>query len=66
MVRPPLSVYTSFLTMYFSLHFCDIEVLLNSRGELVDCMMNEGLLHAIGDIVVSETDSLTLVCSIPS
>ena len=38
------------------------EVLLNSRSELIVCMMNEGILHVIGDIIVNEMDPLVLVC----
>ena len=38
------------------------EVLLNSRNELLACMMNEGILRAIGAIIVSETDPVVLVC----
>ena len=37
-------------------------MLLNNRSELVECMMNEGILHIIGDMIVSETDPLVLVC----
>ena len=40
----------------------EVEVLLNSRSELLDCMMKEGILRMIGDIIVNETDSLVLVC----
>ena len=47
----------SFVSIYM-----DVEVLLNSRRELLVCMIKEGILHAIGDIIVSETDPLILVC----
>ena len=40
----------------------EIEVLLNCRNELLDCMINEGLLRQIGNIFLSETDLLVLVC----
>ena len=39
-----------------------LEVLLNSRSELLVCMMNDGILRVIGDITVNETDPLVLVC----
>ena len=42
--------------------FVDGEVLLNSRSELLDCMLCEGILRVIGDIIVNETDALVLVC----
>ena len=38
-----------------------LEVVLNSRFELVVCMVNGGILRVIGDIIVSETDPLVLV-----
>ena len=37
-------------------------MLLNSRSELLVCMIREGILQVIGDIIVSETDALVLVC----
>ena len=42
--------------------YMEIEVLLNSRSELYACMMHEGLLRVIGEIVMTETDPLVLVC----
>ena len=39
-----------------------LEVLLNSRSEVLDCMIGEGILRVIGDIIVNETDALVLVC----
>ena len=38
-----------------------LEVLLNSRSELLVCVIH-GFLHVIEDISVSETDLLVLVC----
>ena len=40
----------------------NIEVLLNDRKELLVCVMNAGVLRAIGDVIVNETDPLVLVC----
>ena len=37
-------------------------MLMNSRSELLDCMVHEGILPVIGDIIVSEADPLVLVC----
>ena len=42
--------------------FIKTEVLLNSRSELLVSLLNGGILHVIGDIIVSETDPLVLVC----
>ena len=38
-----------------------LEVLLNNRSEVVDCMISNGILHVIGDVIVSEMDPLVLV-----
>ena len=37
-------------------------MVLNCRRELLVCMVNHGILQVIGDICVSETDQLVLVC----
>ena len=39
-----------------------LEVVLNGRRELLDCLLNEGILRIIGDIIVSEADPVVLVC----
>ena len=67
-----LSIITDFYRLlldgfpfiFFHSHYNSVllEVLMNSRSELLACMMKEGLLHVIGDVIVSETDPLVLVC----
>ena len=42
--------------------FCLLEVLLNSRAGLVDVLIESGILSVLGDVVVSETDPVALVC----
>ena len=39
-----------------------LEVVLSNRSELLVCMVKAGILRVIGDIIVSETDALVLVC----
>ena len=46
----------------YNMLFMEIEVVLNSRSELLDCMMNEGIIGVIGEMIVSETDPIILVC----
>ena len=56
-------VDTSFpLNVVFT--YLKLEVLFNCGSELLVCMMHDGLLHVIGDIIVSETDPSVLICSI--
>ena len=38
-----------------------LEVVLNNRNEVLVCMIREGVLRVIGDVIVSETDGLVLV-----
>ena len=43
------------------LSFATVEVLLNDKSELLNGMETEGFQGMLGDIVVSESDSLLLV-----
>ena len=44
--------------------FCRVIRSSSTRSELFDCMIGEGILRVIGDIIVTETetDDLVLVC----
>ena len=37
-------------------------MIINSRSDLLVCIVNEGLLPVIGDVIMSETYPLVLVC----
>ena len=52
----------SFSSIYLLRDFMEVEVVLNSRSELLDCMLNEGIIGIIGEMIVSETDPIILVC----
>lgn len=39
----------------------DVEVLLNSRREVLTAMENEGIVTILGDVVMSDSDPLLLV-----
>ena len=41
---------------------CNLEVLLSRRPELIDAMIESGILSVLGDVVINETDALVLVC----
>ena len=40
----------------------EVEVVLNSWSELLEYMVNEGIIGIIGEMIVSETDPIILVC----
>ena len=59
------SVYIVLLDVYmFFVHSLKVEILLNSRSELLACMISNGLFQVIGDIIANETDGLVLVCTV--
>ena len=39
----------------------DVEVLLNSRREVLTAMENECIVNVLGDVVMSDSDPLLLV-----
>ena len=53
-----------FLPTYYLCNglFSFLWMIRSSRSELLVCMIREGILRVIGDIIVSETDPLVLVC----